>query len=63
VVVDGEGVVTASPTPDYAAAIRRMPAGQAQIGWGVVVVSHEDAAAGRYGFASVPVVVRDARAR
>lgn len=64
VVVDEHGVVTASPTPDFAAALRRLPAAQRPAGstnWGIVIVSHEDAASGRYGFASVPVLIRDAQ--
>ena len=64
VVVDDKGVVTASPTPDFAAALRRLPEAQRPKGstnWGVVIVSHEDAATNRYGFASVPVLIGDAK--
>jgi len=64
VVVDDHGVVTASPTPDFAAALLRLPAAQRpahSTDWGIVIVSHEDAARGRYGFASVPVLIREAK--
>jgi murein DD-endopeptidase MepM/ murein hydrolase activator NlpD len=62
VVVDASGTVTASPTPDYAAAMAQMSADANPPGatnWGVVVVSYEDAAKGRFGFASVPVLIDD----
>ncbi|RIL00126.1 MAG: hypothetical protein DCC71_19090 [Proteobacteria bacterium] len=63
--VDAHGAVTASPTPDYAAAYAKIAASGAfgPPGWGVVVVRYEDAAKGHFGFASVPVVVGDAAAR
>lgn len=62
VVVDASGTVTASPTPDYAAAMAQMSADANPPGatnWGVVIVSYEDAAKGRFGFASVPVLIDD----
>lgn len=61
-VVDETGLVTATPTPDYAAAMAKMEPGENPPGasqWGVVVVSFEDAARGRFGFASVPVLIGD----
>lgn len=61
-VVDPTGDVTASPTPDYAAAIAKLDPASSPPGstsWGVVVVSYEDAAKGRFGFASVPVLIDD----
>jgi murein DD-endopeptidase MepM/ murein hydrolase activator NlpD len=63
IVVDAQGTVTASPTPDYAAAIAKLDPKQnpsGATGWGVVVVTYEDASKGRFGFASVPVLVGDA---
>ena len=62
IVVDDAGQVTASPTPDYADAMAKMgpdanPPGATN--WGVVIVSYEDAAKGRFGFASVPVLIDD----
>lgn len=62
IVVDEAGTVTASPTPDYAAAMRQLdpkdnPPGATQ--WGVVVISYEDPAKGHFGFASVPVLIDD----
>jgi murein DD-endopeptidase MepM/ murein hydrolase activator NlpD len=63
--VGAQGEVAASPTPDYAAAIARLPPEQrpGSGDWGVVVVGYEDAAKGRFGFASVPVLVGGGAAR
>jgi murein DD-endopeptidase MepM/ murein hydrolase activator NlpD len=62
-VVDERGGVTASPTPDYAAAMRKLPPDQrpGSESWGVVVVSYEDATRRHFGFASVPVLIGDAK--
>jgi murein DD-endopeptidase MepM/ murein hydrolase activator NlpD len=59
--VDAQGVVRGTPSPDYAAAQSLLPPHlrSAGTGWGVVVVTHEDAESGRYGFASVPVLIGD----
>lgn len=62
--VDATGLVRASPTPDYARAIARLPAEMKPAGfrsWGVVVVTHRDVEANRHGFASIFVAVDDAR--
>ena len=75
VTVDERGRVVAAPSPDYAAALRAMAAAKpaapaagvapakpaASSGWGIVLVSYEDAGADRYGFASVPVVIGAAK--
>jgi murein DD-endopeptidase MepM/ murein hydrolase activator NlpD len=61
--VDARGVVTASPSPDFAAAFAKLPAqyqSSQRGGWGIVLVTHEDEARGRFGFASVPVLIGDA---
>lgn len=60
--VAADGTVRAAPTPDYARALERMPPEQKPAGsmdWGVVVVSHEDPAAGVVAFTSVPIVIED----
>ena len=65
-VVDEAGAVKATPAADFAAAFAKLPPEQkppGSIDWGVVVVTYKDAAQGHEGFASVPVLVRDAAAR
>lgn len=62
-VVGDDGTVTASPAPDFAAAFAKLGPEQTppgSIDWGVVVVSYTDSERDRYGFASVPVLVRSA---
>ena len=54
--VDERGRVAAGPSPDFAKV-----AGIENVRWGVVIVSHEDAAADRMGFTSVPVLIGDAK--